>query len=130
MRRIIFNKKDRRYGIKSVNSIVRLLQPNRTGKRQEIDIHIQSAIKKNDFTPFHIVLLSCLIEYIERYGYVVAFEADDLELTEFIFGEVKMDKYINNTDTAYVKEKDKLKVYLWKIVDNRAKEYCFVITEY
>lgn len=52
MRRIIFNKKDRRYWIKSVNSIVRLLQPNRTGKRQEIDIHIQSAIKKNDFTPF------------------------------------------------------------------------------
>lgn len=87
-------------------------------------------LKKNDFTPFHIVLLSCLIEYIERYGYVVAFEADDLELTEFIFGEVKMDKYINNTDTAYVKEKDKSNLNLWKIVDNRAKEYSIVITEY
>lgn len=130
MRKIIFNKKDRRYWIKSVNSIVRLLQPNQTGKSQEIDIHIQSAIKRNDFTPFHIVLLSCLIEYIERNGYIVAFEADDLELTEFIFGEVKMDKYINNTDTAYVKEKDKSNLNLWKIVDNRAKEYSIVITEY
>ena len=130
MRRIIFDKKDRRYWIKSVNSIVRILKPCKTGKNQIIDIHIQNAIKKSDFTPFHIVLLSCLIEYIERYGYVVAFDADDLELTEFIFGEVKMDKYINNTSTAYVKENDKSNLNLWKIVDNRAKEYSIVITEY
>jgi hypothetical protein len=106
------------------------LKPNKTGVKQEIDIHIQSAIKKEDFTPFHIVLLSCLIEYIERYGYIVAFGADDLELIEFIFGEVKMDKYINNINTAYVKEKDKSNLNLWKIVDNRAKEYSIVITEY
>ncbi len=130
MRKIIFSKKDRRYWIKSVNSIVRILKPNKTGVKQEIDIHIQSAIKKEDFTPFHIVLLSCLIEYIERYGYIVAFGADDLELIEFIFGEVKMDKYINNINTAYVKEKDKSNLNLWKIVDNRAKEYSIVITEY
>lgn len=130
MRRIIFNKKDRRYWIKSVNSIIRLLQPNKSGKKREIDIHIQNAIKKEDFTPFHIVLLSCLIEYIERHGYIVAFDADDFELIEFIFGEVKMDKYINNTNTAYVKEKDKSNLNLWKIVDNRAKEYSIVITEY
>lgn len=130
MRRIIFDKKDRRYWIKSVNSIVRILKPCKTGKNQIIDIHIQNAIKKSDFTPFHIVLLSCLIEYIERYGYVVAFDADDFELTEFIFGEVKMDKYINNTSTAYVKKNDKSNLNLWKIVDNRAKEYSIVITEY
>lgn len=130
MRKITFSRKDRQYWIKSVNSIVRLLQPNRTGERQEIDIHIQDAIKKDDFTPFHIVLLSCLIEYIERYGYIVAFEADDVELTEFIFGEVKMDKYINNTDTTYVKERDESNLNLWKIVDNKAKEYSIVITEY
>ena len=130
MRKIIFSKKDRRYWIKSVNSIVRILKPNKTGVKQEIDIHIQSAIKKEDFTPFHIVLLSCLIEYIERYGYIVAFGADDLELIEFIFGEVKMDKYINNINTAYVEEKDKTNLNLWKIVDNRAKEYSIVITEY
>ncbi|WP_291528949.1 hypothetical protein [Bacteroides sp. UBA939] len=130
MERIIFDKKDRRYWIKSVNSIIRLLKPNNSGIKQEIKIHIPNTIKKNDFTPFHIVLLSCLIEYIERYNYIVYFEADDLELINFVFSEVEMHRYINNTNTAYVKEKDTSNLNLWKIVNNRAKEYSIVITEY
>lgn len=130
IRNIIFNRKDRRYWIKSVNSIIRNLKPNISGKNKEIDINIQETITKEDFTPFHIVLLSCLIEYIERSGYIVAFDAGDDELVEFIFNEVKMHRYINNSTTAYVQEKDKSNLNLWKIVDNRAKEYSIVITEY
>lgn len=82
---LIFNDKNRGYWIKRVNSIICALISNETGEIQEIELHIQHPIKRNDFTPFHIVLLSCLSEYIERLGYVVAFEADDKELTDFIF---------------------------------------------
>ncbi|MBP8893541.1 MAG: hypothetical protein KBH09_14410 [Saprospiraceae bacterium] len=127
---LIFNDKNRGYWIKRVNSIICALISNETGEIQEIELHIQHPIKRNDFTPFHIVLLSCLSEYIERLGYVVAFEADDKELTDFIFKDVKMHHYINNEATTYVKEKDESILNLWKIVDNKAKEYSIVVTGY
>ena len=128
--KVYFTDKRRLYWVREISKWVDRIPLNTSNEKKELQIFLDSNITKNDFSPFHIVLLSCFISFIESKGYDVNCYISDNNLHSFISNNLFLDRYINEKSTTYIKETEDNNLNLWKIVDNRAKEYSIRLTEY
>lgn len=93
-----------------------------------LDYHINIQVDKDTIEPMHIVLLACLIVFIERNKYEVCLSGKD-DIISFLMEDVNLDKYIN-CGANYIEANSKSVLNLWKIIDGRTEERSFVVQRY
>lgn len=95
-----------------------------------IVIILESNISLDNFTPFHIVLLSCFIESTKQKGYLVRIEIRNKELEDFIHNDMSLTKYWKGPKADHIDSPDPSRLNLWRTVQGRDEEYRMSIQNY
>ena len=88
-----------------------------------IKIIIGFGVSKKDFDPFHIVTLSCFIDFIKKNGYLVYLDINNQELADFIHGDISLTSYWRVENIAHIDSPDKSRLNLWRVINGRSEEY-------
>ena len=88
-----------------------------------VKIIIRDKVSKKRFTPFHIVTLSCFIDYVKKNGYLVILDVQNEELKEFIHGDMSLTRYWKAENIAHIDSPDTSRLNLWRVISGRSEEY-------
>jgi hypothetical protein len=129
---IIFDNHTKGYWIREINYIRDQLTINNNKDRKLIKIRFGNTFNKENFTPVHIVLLACLLEYIDRLNYNVIISGDDDDLINFLADDLKLEKYFDDKKVVHIDSEDRHIFNLWKIEGDgkSTKGYSDSITDY
>jgi hypothetical protein len=95
---------------------------------QRVTIDISENVTAENLEPFHIVLLACFIEYLQKKNCSKVTLLSDLTIEDLIMNDLKFDKYFN--EGSVHEDARNNKVHLWKVVDNQAYMYSISVMEY
>lgn len=65
------------------------------GSMDCIILIVGKSVTKEKFSPFHIVTLSCLIDFFKKRGYLVALQIENEELKSFVYEDINLTLYLN-----------------------------------
>lgn len=88
-----------------------------------INIIIDDKVFKKDFTPFHIVTLSCFIDFIKKNGYLIILDVSNDELKKFIHEDISLTTYWRVENIVHIDSPDKSRLNLWRVISGRSEEY-------
>lgn len=91
-------------------------------------VSIDHNVKAADLEPFHIVLISCLTEYLSQYGCNVTVMAND-ELVDFLADDLKLEKYFDGK-TVHVEGRSDFHNGLWKVSPESFSIYSYSVAKY
>lgn len=102
----------------------------RNGAIETIPIILGESITINKFDPFHIVLLSCLIESLKQKGYLIWIRILNEELEYFIHNDMSLTKYWKGPKADHLDSPDPSRLNLWRTVEGRDEEYRMSVRKY
>ena len=82
------------------------------------------------FNPFHIVTLSCFIEFLKREGYLVSLRVINDDLDEFVRNDLNLRSYWIGERPVYIESPNPSRHNLWRVVKDRMDEYEMSIHRY
>lgn len=88
-----------------------------------VRIVLGGRISKTDINPFHIVTLSCFIDFIKKKGYLVILDIGNHELSDFIHEDMCLTSYWRIENIAHIASPDASRLNLWRIIEGRSDEY-------
>lgn len=131
---IEFEEADKGYWIRKVTLLcdkIDGIARNEDTERKDIVIKFNDNIKIDDFTHVHVVLYSCLIEYLVRLNYCVNADIADTNLHKFIFDVIHLTEYYKSREPSSHVEAGKDHIFnIWKIVPERVEEYSTSVINY
>lgn len=95
-----------------------------------INIILNEDISLKNFTPFHIVLLSCFIEMVKQRGYLVRLLINNSKLRSFIHEDMGITKYWRGPKADHIDSPDPSRLNLWRTVQGRDEEYRMSVDRY
>lgn len=116
----------REYWIEQINSI--RTQILRFSLDRIVELNFCN-IKKEEFTPVHIVLLACLCEHLYRLKFNIRVNAS-AEIVDFLKEELKFHLYFDNSSNEHIESENSSILNLWKVVKNRAQGYSISVTTF
>ena len=116
----------REYWIEQINSI--RTQILRFSLDRIVELNFCN-IKKEEFTPVHIVLLACLCEHLYRLKFNIRVNAS-AEIVDFLKEERKFHVYFDNSSNEHIESENSSILNLWKVVKNRAQGYSISVTTF
>ena len=102
----------------------------KNGIPASIAITLSETITVSKFDPFHIVLLSCLIESIKQKGYVIWIKILNEELANFIHSDMSFTQYWKGPKADHLDSPDPSRLNLWRTVQGRDEEYRMSVGNY
>ena len=103
---------------------------HKNGAKECVQIILDKSIHKDNFEPYHIVLLSCWIEFIKKKGYNNYLTTQNKELDTFIREDIDIRKYWTTINTDHIDSPDPSRLNLWRIVKGRDEEYRISVDKY
>lgn len=97
---------------------------------ETIPITLGEDITISKFDPFHIVLLSCLIELIKQKEYLILLKVRNKELQRFIHEDISLTKYWQDSKAYHLDSPDPSRLNLWRTVKGRDDEYRISVGRY
>lgn len=88
-----------------------------------IKIIIGPKVTKTGFTPFHIVTLSCFIDFIKKKEYLIYLDIQNEELREFVYRDISLTAYWRVENIAHIDSPDASRLNLWRVISGRSEEY-------
>lgn len=100
-------------------------------KGKELHLTISSSINRNNFENYHIVTLSCLIDYTkkisENYVYLCI---EDKDLKSYIFNDVRLRSYWKNEINTSYKIPENSRFNLWRLESEYYTGYTIALNDY
>ena len=90
---------------------------------------VGKSVTKEKFSPFHIVTLSCLIDFFKKRGYLVALQIENEELKNFVHEDINLTLYWRNK-ADHIDSPDPTRLNLWRVVKGKAEEYEMSVHQY
>lgn len=110
--------------------IIKRVEPKKTAVSDVVNIILNEDISLKNFTPFHIVLLSCFIEMVKQRGYLVRLLIKNSKLRSFIHEDMSITKYWRGPKADHIDSPDPSRLNLWRTVEGRDEEYRMSIDRY
>lgn len=99
-------------------------------KVDSVLISLGANVKLRDFTPFHIVTLSCFIEFVKQKGYMVYLHVEDEWLKSFIYNDMSITRYWREEKSDHIDSPSLGRLNLWRVANGRAEEYEMSVHRY
>lgn len=99
------------------------------GSMDCIILIVGKSVTKEKFSPFHIVTLSCLIDFFKKRGYLVALQIENEELKNFVHEDINLTLYWRNK-ADHIDSPDPTRLNLWRVVKGKAEEYEMSVHQY
>ena len=128
-RTFIFDNSDRKYWIKSINSLSCSLRNNIGEEKKVIKVLIKKAIGFKEFQPALIVLLACFIKHLNLNNYAVNLVIEDKYLEGYLLNDLEIKKYFNEKLDHVASKKESI-LNLWHVDTCRAEEYGLSVTNF
>lgn len=80
--------------------------------------------------PFHIVILSCFIDEFKSKGYKVLLNFEDQETNAFLFKEVNIKRYWDETRVNHIESPKISDLNIWRITNSEKDAYSISIHDY
>jgi len=93
-------------------------------------IVFDDSFTESNILPFHLVLFSCLIEDILKYGYEVEILFSNSNLESFLSNETNFAIYWSKDRPAHCPSPNISRLNLWRIVENEKETYSNSVYEY
>ena len=110
--------------------IIKRVEPQKTAVSDVVNIILNEDISLKNFTPFHIVLLSCFIEMVKQRGYLVRLLIKNSKLRSFIHEDMSITEYWRGPKADHIDSPDPSRLNLWRTVEGRDEEYRMSIDRY
>lgn len=98
----------------------------------EIKLILPEDIKVENFEPFHIVLLSCFLEHLNKQicSKITIYTEDD-DVLDIIGDKIKIHKYFEDECPSNHEESEDSKILnLWKVVESETYAYSLSVSNY
>ena len=96
----------------------------------ELHIEIAESINRRNFANFHIVTLSCLIDYAKKQGALVYLRIDDKDLRGYIFNDVRIRQYWKENKDEVFSTPEKQPFNLWRIEEKYYTNYSIALNQF
>lgn len=103
---------------------------SKSGPVEIVAISLDKSITVDKFDPFHIVLLSCLIESLKQKGYLIWIRIFNIELKDFIYDDMSLTEYWKGPKADHLDSPDPSRLNLWRTVEGRDEEYRMSLQRY
>ncbi len=94
-----------------------------------VGIEFSGDIQPNDFEPFHLVTLACLIQKLDDNGYLIYLGKQNQEVFDFLFDNLKFREYWGG-GRNYAPALNEMLLNLWRIVDGEKEMYSIQVCDY
>ena len=94
-----------------------------------IGIEFSSNIQPNDFEPFHLVTLACLIQKLDDNKYLIYLGKQNQNVFDFLFDNLKFREYWGG-GRNYTPAQNEMLLNLWRIVDGEKEMYSIQVCDY
>lgn len=96
-------------------------------KVSELHLVITENINRSNFANFHIVTLSCLIDFAKRKGALVYLRIEDKDLRGYIFNDVRIRQYWKENKEESFSTPEKQPFNLWRIEEKYYTNYAIAL---
>lgn len=117
-----FDNPDRKYWIKSINSLSKATVYNTSEKRKVMQILVSKKLGYKELEPALIVLLACFIKHLNLNNYSVKLVIEDKYLERYLLNDIDISKYFNEKSDHITSKKESI-LNLWHVDTNRSDEY-------
>lgn len=97
--------------------------------KEMVGIEFSSNIKPNDFEPFHLVTLACLIQNLDDNKYPIYLGKQNKNVLEFLFNNLKFREYWGG-GRNYTPAQNEMLLNLWRIIDGEKEMYSIQVCDY
>lgn len=99
-------------------------------KIQELHLVVSGNINRSNFANFHIVTLSCLIDFAKKNGAIVYLKIEDKDLRGYIFNDVRIRQYWREEEEKVFTEPEPKPFNLWRIDEKYYANYSIALNQY
>lgn len=93
-------------------------------------ISLSEEITLGNFANFHLVTLSCLIDYAKRLKGHVFFEAKNTDLQTYLLNDVRIRKYWQGDEDEVFSSPEQKPFNLWRILERYSTNYSIALNQY
>lgn len=124
----IFNSPDREYWIRRSIEIRNEVVKSKYDLKEVITIVIESGICHLE--PFHIVLLSCIIDDLKSKKYMVRLTVNNKDLEKLIYEDISIKEYWTSEKCDHVESHSREILNLWRVTDFGKEGYSISVEKY
>lgn len=97
---------------------------------QDLYLSLDETINRSNFANFHIVTLSCLIDYAKKQGVLVYLRIEDKDLRGYIFNDVRIRQYWKEKKDEVFSIPEAQPFNLWRIEEKYYTNYAMALNRF